>query len=240
MAVGFPTKVTYPNGDVFNASDINDTNGTINLINPSAKGDLFAGSAANTYGKLSVGTDGQVLTAASGQSTGLQWQTPVSGGMTLLSTTTLSGAATTISGISASYNDLYIVIHSMTNTTADGNFTVDVNNTTTGNYTSGVGSTNATVDAWRIDNNNSTIRLNGANTMTRANNANEFILRIYNYASSRAKLLNYQGYFTTATSTLRYIFGEGWCNQTSAVSSLVLSNSGGNNTNGTCLIYGVK
>jgi hypothetical protein len=32
MAVGLPTKVTYANGDVFSASDINDTNGTINLI----------------------------------------------------------------------------------------------------------------------------------------------------------------------------------------------------------------
>jgi hypothetical protein len=32
MAVGFPTKTTYANGDVFSASDINDTNGTLNLI----------------------------------------------------------------------------------------------------------------------------------------------------------------------------------------------------------------
>ena len=35
MAVGFPTKVTYANGDVFSASDINDTNGTINLLGSS-------------------------------------------------------------------------------------------------------------------------------------------------------------------------------------------------------------
>ena len=31
MAVGFPAKTTYANGDVFSASDINDTNGTLNL-----------------------------------------------------------------------------------------------------------------------------------------------------------------------------------------------------------------
>jgi hypothetical protein len=80
MAVGFPTKVTYANGDVFSASDINDTNGTINLINPSAKGDLFAGSAANTYTKLSVGsTNGQVLTVDSTTATGLKWATPAAG-----------------------------------------------------------------------------------------------------------------------------------------------------------------
>ena len=35
MAVGFPTKVSYANGDVFSASDINDTNGTINLLQTS-------------------------------------------------------------------------------------------------------------------------------------------------------------------------------------------------------------
>jgi hypothetical protein len=32
MAVGFPAKTTYANGDVFSASDINDTNGTLNIV----------------------------------------------------------------------------------------------------------------------------------------------------------------------------------------------------------------
>jgi hypothetical protein len=41
-----------------------------------AKGDLIAGTAADTAGRLAVGTNGQVLTAASGQATGLQWATP--------------------------------------------------------------------------------------------------------------------------------------------------------------------
>ena len=35
MAVGFPAKTTYANGDVFSASDINDTNGTLNLLGSS-------------------------------------------------------------------------------------------------------------------------------------------------------------------------------------------------------------
>ncbi len=73
MAAGWPTKVTYANGDVYSASDVNDTNGTINLIKPTAKGDLFAGSAANTYTKLAVGADATVLTADSTTATGLKW-----------------------------------------------------------------------------------------------------------------------------------------------------------------------
>jgi hypothetical protein len=35
MAVGWPTKTTYANGDVYSASDVNDTNGTINLLTSS-------------------------------------------------------------------------------------------------------------------------------------------------------------------------------------------------------------
>jgi hypothetical protein len=35
MATGWPMKVTYANGDVYSASDVNDTNGTINLLGSS-------------------------------------------------------------------------------------------------------------------------------------------------------------------------------------------------------------
>lgn len=44
-----------------------------------AKGDIIAATAADTVARLAVGTNGQVLTAASGESTGLQWQTPSTG-----------------------------------------------------------------------------------------------------------------------------------------------------------------
>jgi hypothetical protein len=67
MAVGFPAKTTYANGDVFSASDINDTNGTLNLLGSSVayaagknkiiNGDFFFNQRAftsttttNTYG----------------------------------------------------------------------------------------------------------------------------------------------------------------------------------------------
>ena len=43
------------------------------LVN--AKGDLIVATADNTVTNLAVGTNGQVLTAASGQSSGLQWTT---------------------------------------------------------------------------------------------------------------------------------------------------------------------
>lgn len=44
-----------------------------------AKGDLIAGTAADTAARLAVGTNNQVLTADSSQSTGVKWATPSSG-----------------------------------------------------------------------------------------------------------------------------------------------------------------
>jgi hypothetical protein len=52
MAVGLPTKVSYANGDVFSASDINDTNGTINLIGQT--NNFYAGKNKIINGNFAV------------------------------------------------------------------------------------------------------------------------------------------------------------------------------------------
>jgi hypothetical protein len=56
-----------------------------------AKADLLTATAADTPARLAVGANGTVLTAASGEATGLQWAAPAAGGMTLLSTSYTSG-----------------------------------------------------------------------------------------------------------------------------------------------------
>ena len=48
-----------------------------------AKGDLIAGSAADTAARLPVGANGQVLTADSAEATGMKWATPAEGVTTL-------------------------------------------------------------------------------------------------------------------------------------------------------------
>jgi len=72
---------------------------SVNTID--AKGDLLAGTAADTIGKLTVGTNGQYLQADSSTATGLTWSA-VAGysAPTLGSTSIASGATvTTISGL---------------------------------------------------------------------------------------------------------------------------------------------
>lgn len=135
MAVGFPTKVSYANGDVFSASDINDTNGTLNLLNPTAKGSIVSASAANTPSRLSVGANDTVLTADSTTATGLKWATPASPNKTisLIASGTLSGANLTISSLST-YNYLHLRLDGVTHTGTSSDILRINNNSTSANY----------------------------------------------------------------------------------------------------------
>lgn len=83
MAVGFPAKTNFGTGDVLTATQMNDVTGTLNLLNPTAKGVIFAASAANTPLAVTVGTNGQVLTADSTVSAGVKWAAAAGGGKVL-------------------------------------------------------------------------------------------------------------------------------------------------------------
>lgn len=81
---------------------------TTKALNPSTTlGDIeYRSSTANTNTRLGIGTSGQVLSVSGGVPA---WTTPAGGGgMTLLSTTSLSGSSTAITSISGSYKNLYV------------------------------------------------------------------------------------------------------------------------------------
>jgi hypothetical protein len=72
-------------------------------------GDLaYSSATANTNTRLGIGSTGNVLTVAGGVPT---WAAPAAGGgMTLLSTTALTGSSVTISSISQSHKHLFVVV----------------------------------------------------------------------------------------------------------------------------------
>ena len=103
-----------------------------------AKGDLIVGTANDTPGILSVGTNGYTLVADSSVSpTGLKWAAPsAGGGYTELATGSLSGATTRIQSISADYRELVLIVKGFrpTSTSPLGRMYLRVNNDSGNNY----------------------------------------------------------------------------------------------------------
>ena len=100
------------------------------MTNPmTTTGDSIYSSSGSTPARLGIGSAGQVLTVASGLPS---WATPASGGgMTVLASGSLSGAAVTISTINQTYNDLVLDISGAV-WSANANVGIRVNAITTG------------------------------------------------------------------------------------------------------------
>jgi hypothetical protein len=73
MAIGFPVKANYASGDILTAAQMNDLSGTLNYMDPTAKGDLFPASSGTALTRLAVGNNGETLVADSSTSTGLRY-----------------------------------------------------------------------------------------------------------------------------------------------------------------------
>ena len=79
------------------------TSGTVTVTNSmataiDAKGDLIAGTGADAFSRLAVGTNAYVLTADSAEATGLKWATASSGALTKVSSG--AGNFTSVSSVS--------------------------------------------------------------------------------------------------------------------------------------------
>jgi hypothetical protein len=100
-----------------------------------AKGDIIAATAADTVARLAVGANDTVLTADSSAATGLKWATPAAGAnWSLLNAggTALSGATTTISGISG--KDKIMILWTSASSNGAAAFSFRLNGDTASNY----------------------------------------------------------------------------------------------------------
>jgi hypothetical protein len=198
--------------------------------------DLAWWTSGITSGKIismqGIGSTDQVLKVTAGIPA---WATPAAGGgMTLLSTTTMSGAVTTISSISGSYKQLYVIWYGMTNATGSGYMEMKFNNT--GNYSGNksIGSSgSATAQA---ENNVSIVRISyGTTNNTNANNFAAMTINDYASTSNRKTFTVSYSY-----STSEIIDYTGAFLNNAAISELNFSNTGGDWTAGTVKIYGVN
>lgn len=210
---------------------------TTKALNPSTTlGDVeYRSATANTNTRLGIGTTGQVLTVSGGVPA---WQTISAGGMTLLSTTTLSGATTTISSIDQTYVNLQVIFSGITITTAGNGITVYVNGTQ--NQTLGIGQRGVDLtNSVQSTVNNIPVPLN-SDLGTDTDNC--FVLNFYNYNSTtRPKPFQMAGF--AQNNSNQSVFGhlEGAIRTNSAISSITFNSASGTSfTAGTVLIYGVK
>jgi hypothetical protein len=199
------------------------------------EGDLaYSSSTANTNTRLAIGSTGNVLTVAGGVPT---WAAPASGGsMTLLSTTTLTGAATiTISSISQSYINLYILITGLTVTTGAYTLKLRPGASNANNYTSLAGATVSSANPDYIS--------PGYAGHSASSAVNDYALTIYNYTDTAARKPFHLVGIAKMNSQVEPlgVSAFGATNVTAAISSFELNNdSGGNFTAGTVKIYGVN
>jgi len=211
-------------------------------INPTivdAKGDIIAATAADTVARLAVGANGTVLTAASGQATGLQWATPSSGGITLLSTTSLSGSSVTVSSIDQTYVNL-IILMSGVNISTNTNFSCNINASL---QTSVIGQGGINNTTTYSSTNSGAISLRGETDEMKSGNADSvFFLQIENYASTTAnKTFMGRSRFLHPDSSVRILnYGGSILLPTTAITSLQFYLGGGTFSAGSILIYGVK
>jgi hypothetical protein len=212
---------------------------TVKALNPgTTAGDVDYYTTSTAKARVGIGTAGQVLTVNSG-ATAPEWTTISAGGMTLISTTSLSGASVTISSIPATYKDLRLVIRDLLPATDNAILDMRLNGDSgAGRYkrrkiTDLDGSTTFDQDKFA----------NVTNDVDNAVTSNLYIINFFDYANTDTwKLGNHNCISVDKTTNTNVVFDSGNLiyNQTSAISSITLFMRSGNITSGTALLYGVS
>ena len=245
VAGGVPTWATGTTGDIEGVTagvgiSGGGTSGTVTVTNSMAtaittNGDLIYGTGSGTFTRRAIGSTNDVLTVSGGVPT---WAAPVSGGMTLISTTTLTGTSTTISSIPTTYNDLEIYFRNATTGTAATAFQLQFNGVTTSSYvyTGGSGGNPSATTYYGFD---------VGSAPFASNSAHAVVVRIPDYANTATSL----GKIVTTNFSVAMNATPGYSTHqvnglflapTTAITSMTVKTFGAGTIGGTVLIYGVK
>jgi hypothetical protein len=236
------------------------TSGTVTVTNSmataiDAKGDLVAGTGADTFAKLTVGANDTVLTADSTAATGLKWATPAAGGgLTLISQyVAAADSAIDFTSISGSYKQLLLVWAGVKHSTTGSQFGLRLNADSGNNYQNqGMYAVNVGFGADSAV--KSSIFVGGvdyfpfgaeANSSTLAEAPTGYIV-IDNY-SSTTKAKSYYGQWVHFHGSYTYNTPNftGYYNSTSAITQVNIFRAAGsatltNNADTTIRLYGIS
>jgi len=214
------------------------TSGDVTVTNSMAtafttSGDLIQATGSGTFARLATGTSGQYLTT---NGTTNSWVTPTAGSLTLLSTTTLSGASTTISSINQSYTNLYITVQ-RANLSVSGYFRVRPNGASSchNSYLVNATAANSTYDGILMA--PTTPNLSAGETF------NGWAITINDYANTAndtTKPFECYGQFYRSNDTLNSFNNAGGYFASGAITSLEFQPASGVFNGGTVKVYGVN
>ena len=211
---------------------------TTKALNPSTTlGDIeYRSSTANTNTRLPIGSSGQLLSVSGGVPA---WTTFSGGGMTLLSTTTLSGSSTTISSINQSYKALKILVRDADCTDVSTIFGIRFNGVTSGSY---YYSATANADSSGIGyygaSGNTSIYYGLTTTSEDYDKKHSGEIYIERYSETEYKHIVFNSYQNAGNYRTHY--GVGKFNSTTAISSITLFPDTGTFNSGTVYSYGVN
>lgn len=215
---------------------------TTKNLNPSTTlGDIeYRSSSANTNTRLAIGSTGDVLTVAGGVPT---WAAPT-GGMTLLSTTSLTGAAIiNITSISAAYTNLHLVLLDVVFPSNPDEVSFRFNADGGSNYATTVGATSgASATTIRQLESSTVIYAGKAGTATSGRRKLRGYYTIPLYSSTVYGKSVQGSFFGVDNSSVVYGgYATGSWDSAAAINEInIYTNSGSNWTSGTALLYGVK
>lgn len=224
------------------------TSGSVTVTNSmataiDAKGDLIAGTGADTFSRLAVGANDTILTADSSTATGLKWTTAPTG-MTLIASTTFASTTWDVQNIPSTYTNLLIIGTGMrcSQGATDEAVMLRFNNDSGNNYNFGGISVTSTSSA--NFGNAATGQISFFSGLARSGDTSArfgaFSILIPNYATASQYRSAHGTAIAAPAGIYRYGGVSGVWNSTSAIDRIQVIASTGTFAAGSAYLYGVK